>query len=540
MSVSESYSELREHRNIQDPSKGPPPKKSYTKIICIATILALALGIGLLIYGVNLQGPGQSGIPNWAIDQLMASLNGTVVMMGDQNYNDSVKLWNPIYDMNMPYMIIYCGNSTDIETAADFAILWSLNMSLRSGGHSFMGWSSNTGGVIIDVSMLNEVTIDQSAMEVTVWAGATLYDVFAATAPLNWMLPISPSPTVGIAGFTLGGGSNNLARMYGLAIDSVVGFEMLSNTGNIPDNVLTWNYVVNSTYPQLYWALLGGGGGNFGAVFSITFKAYNATTAIGGYWVYPLNQSDALASLYDQTVYGRNDTAEWYFLLEWVEELGQSYVVLSGTWIGNIQKGMAALAPFLALNPIYNISMSGTYAQVMEFMFMNNNVTAESFTAQSGFLMQQGAVVLSGGFSSALAMAITAATTPYAGVSVGAWVEPFGAGYAVNQVPSSATAFVSRSSAGIFGLWVSWDNTTTQAMAQMVSNSVYNSITSYLISSVTNPNTKLAYINYPWNMTNYGAAYWDTNLQMLQTIKFNWDPANVFMYSQSVPLSATS
>jgi len=75
-------------------------------------------------------------------------------------------------------------------------------------------------------------------------------------------------PSVGVAGFTMGGGVGPCGRQFGLAIDNVVGFKMVTEDG---ENVL---HINKTHHSELFWALRGSGGGNFGAVAEISFKVH--------------------------------------------------------------------------------------------------------------------------------------------------------------------------------------------------------------------------------------------------------------------------
>jgi FAD/FMN-containing dehydrogenase len=71
---------------------------------------------------------------------------------------------------------------------------------------------------------------------------------------------------VGVAGgWVQGGGHSPFSPLYGLAVDNVLEFKVVTADGNL----IVVNDVVNQ---DLFWALRGGGGGTWGVVVEATFK----------------------------------------------------------------------------------------------------------------------------------------------------------------------------------------------------------------------------------------------------------------------------
>ena len=135
----------------------------------------------------------------------------------------------------------------------------------RSGGHSYGGYSS-TSGVIVDVSRLNGVSLD-SVRRAVVGAGARLIDVYDGLWQHGRTVPAGSCPTVGIAGLALGGGVGLASRKYGLTCDNLLEATVVLANGTA--------VVANARqHPDLYWALRGGGGGNFGIVTRLVFRTH--------------------------------------------------------------------------------------------------------------------------------------------------------------------------------------------------------------------------------------------------------------------------
>jgi FAD/FMN-containing dehydrogenase len=132
----------------------------------------------------------------------------------------------------------------------------------RGGGHCFSG-RSTTDGVVLDLGRLNQVRVDSDG-RARISAGARLAQVYVGLDAHGLVLPAGCGPTVGIVGLTLGGGLGLLGRRYGLTCDALVRAEVVLADGRI--------VVCDAEHePDLFWALRGGGGGQFGVVISLEF-----------------------------------------------------------------------------------------------------------------------------------------------------------------------------------------------------------------------------------------------------------------------------
>jgi FAD/FMN-containing dehydrogenase len=168
-----------------------------------------------------------------------------------------------------PQAIARCSSTEDVVEALAYARSAGLPLALRSGGHCFAARSS-TSGVLIDVSALTEIAVDSHV--VTIGGGARLAGVYRALHAHGLTLPAGCGPTVGIAGLTLGGGLGLLGRQYGLTCDRLVAATVVLANGN----VLTCDA---ERHADLFWALRGAGGGQFGVVTSLVFAAVPSPAA---------------------------------------------------------------------------------------------------------------------------------------------------------------------------------------------------------------------------------------------------------------------
>jgi FAD/FMN-containing dehydrogenase len=188
---------------------------------------------------------------------LAHDLSGQLVRPSEAFYTIARRLFDPRFDSISPAGIAYCKSPDDVATCLAFVRKFKIPVSARCGGHSYAGYSTNSGGLVVDVSRMAGVGF--SGTTATVAAGTRLVDLYNSLAARGRAIPGGSCPTVGISGLTLGGGIGVVARAYGLTSDNLESVQIVTANGAII-NANAKNHA------DLYWACRGGGGGNFGVV----------------------------------------------------------------------------------------------------------------------------------------------------------------------------------------------------------------------------------------------------------------------------------
>ena len=196
------------------------------------------------------------------MDTLARALAGRLVRPEDADYARAKLAFLTMYDNRRPAAIALCESPADVQRCVEFAATQGIPVAARGGGHSYAGYSTPDGGLIIDVSRLDTVEVREDGTAV-IGAGARMAGVYETVGRAGRMLSAGTCPTVGIAGLTLGGGIGVLGRKCGLTSD-----QLLAATIVTADGVLR----TVSDDDELFWALRGSGGGNFGVVTSFTFR----------------------------------------------------------------------------------------------------------------------------------------------------------------------------------------------------------------------------------------------------------------------------
>lgn len=162
-------------------------------------------------------------------------------------------------------------SESDLQLSLSCAALHGLQVSIKSGGHSFAGYSRVAApGFMISLERMTSVQIDETNHTVRVTGAARwehVYDAFAHSQN-TYQVVGGLCPTVGVMGYTSGGGVGPLARKYGLAADNVLSLRLVLANGS---DVLQ---VDAHSHPDLFFAVRGSGGGQFGVISELTFQAH--------------------------------------------------------------------------------------------------------------------------------------------------------------------------------------------------------------------------------------------------------------------------
>jgi FAD/FMN-containing dehydrogenase len=222
--------------------------------------------------------PDEMKVDRAGVQAFRRRLSGVVVCPGDHDYEAARAVWNGMVDRR-PALIAYCANRQDVIEAVNFARTTGILTAVRSGGHNIAGASLCDGGLVIDLSRMNGVTVDPASRTARAEGGALLADLDVATQAHGLATTTGVNSDTGLIGLTLGGGIGRLGRKHGLSCDNVLSAEVVTADGQ----VLNASEHENA---DLFWGLRGGGG-NFGIVTAITYRLHPlGPTVLAGSLVY--------------------------------------------------------------------------------------------------------------------------------------------------------------------------------------------------------------------------------------------------------------
>jgi len=221
-------------------------------------------------------------IPETAVRQLKSSLRGPTFSPGDLGYDEARTVPNAMVDKR-PAIIARCASAADVITCVRFAREQDMVVAVRGGGHSVAGKSVCEAGLMIDLSAMKGIRVDPLKKTVRAEAGLKLGEFDRETQAFGLATTLGVVPDTGISGLTLGGGFGNLMAMYGLALDNVIGVDVVTADGRL----LSANDSENS---DLFWGVRGSSG-NLGIATSLEYRLHEVGPVLGGAVFYPLSKT---------------------------------------------------------------------------------------------------------------------------------------------------------------------------------------------------------------------------------------------------------
>lgn len=193
---------------------------------------------------------------------MQAALDGELITPDSPAYDAARRPAQARFHDVRPIAVVRCASTRDVTHTLAFARHSGTHVVPRGGGHCFAGRSS-TAGLVLDLSHLDAVTVRPDG-RARIGAGARLAQVYDGLHRAGRAVPAGCGPTVGIAGLTLGGGLGLMGRLHGLTCDALLSAQVVLADGRVVDCDL-------DREPELFWALRGAGGGQFGVVTSLVF-----------------------------------------------------------------------------------------------------------------------------------------------------------------------------------------------------------------------------------------------------------------------------
>jgi hypothetical protein len=200
---------------------------------------------------------------------------GDIIEPGAAEYESASR---SVLAVGSPAYVLRPKSVEDVQAGVRFAAEAGLVLSVRGGGHSFPGFSTNDGGVVIDLGQLANIEVGERNV-VRIGGGANWGQVAAALAPHGLAISSGDTKSVGVGGLTLTGGIGWKVRKYGLALDSLVAADVVTANRDVVRASADEN-------PELFWAIRGGGG-NFGIVTAFEFAAHPTTDLFFGKIAFP-------------------------------------------------------------------------------------------------------------------------------------------------------------------------------------------------------------------------------------------------------------
>ncbi|WP_454860071.1 FAD-binding oxidoreductase [Promicromonospora soli] len=282
---------------------------------------------------------------------LRAELDGSLVLPGEPDWDEARQAFQLAVDQR-PDAVVLAASTNDVVATVNAARAAGLRVAAQATGHNAGPLGALDGTVLLKTSGLTGVTVNPDSGTVRVEAGVRWGDVTAAAEPHGLAGLAGSSPTVGVVGYTLGGGLSWLGRAHGLAANQVVSADVVT-----ADGVL--RHVDAANDPDLFWAIRGGGG-SFAVVTALEFGLVRVPDLHGGALFFPLERaSEVLHAWRDWTATVPDAITSVGRLLRFPplpdlpEELrGRSFAVVELVSLLDREATDDVLAPLRELGPI--------------------------------------------------------------------------------------------------------------------------------------------------------------------------------------------
>jgi FAD/FMN-containing dehydrogenase len=319
---------------------------------------------------------------------LAAATTGAVLRSGSPGWDAARVLRNPRYDGADPQGVLRAAGPDDVVAGLAFARNTGTPVALRSGGHSYTGWSAGGApgtdvprSLVISTADLRTVDVSPDGSTVTIGPGARLLDVYGRLAARGRAIGAGSCATVGIGGLTLGGGLGVLVRSFGLTCDQLVGATLFTADGRAHE-------VSARDEPDLFWACRGGGGGTLGVVTSLTFRTRPAPDVLMWQVVLPWSAAADVVAAWQRWAPAA-DRRLWSSLKLLAGSLhpGGPRVAVIGTWTGAKTGADAAVDGFIrdtGAAPLSHTASATTYGDAMRRYAGSGARVSEAATSSVG------------------------------------------------------------------------------------------------------------------------------------------------------------
>jgi FAD/FMN-containing dehydrogenase len=428
-----------------------------------------------------------------ALETLAGQILGDLILPGHDGYDRARAVFNGAVD-RMPHAIVRPRVVADVVAAVRYARDAGLAVAVRGGGHHVAGYSVVDGGLTIDLSLMRRVSVDPARRIARVEGGALWSDVDRATQPYGLATPGGTVSSVGVAGFTLGGGIGRLSHAHGLAADNLVSVDVVTADGRRVT-------ASEDEHESLFWAIRGAGG-NLGVVTSFELRLHDIGPQVwGGPIGYRIEDAPRVLRVMRDLMTSAPDNFNVSAAI--VRKDRRPLLVLNPFWAGDPAVGGLIVRPLRdAATPIMDL-----YAPTSYFAL-------QAVDAQGGRRAWESSAFLDQMFDETIDSIV--AHTCDAPIETPR-IAILSVGGAVARVPGSSTAFGGRGAEWLVQAGGAWDHESEDAAAQAWIDGIHD--------AVAGDATGIGYVNM---LADDRLAYSSWTRARLRAVKASWDPEGVF------------
>ncbi len=448
-------------------------------------------------------------------------LTGRIVVPESPQYDAARQVFNQYFN-RFPSIIVYAGDTQDVVNAIRWARCRNIPVRIRSGGHNYEGLSALNNGMVIDVSTMKSIWADPRRGIAIVQPGVENNEIYHALGEKGMVVPGGVCPTPAIAGVGLGGGHSMLVRAFGLTLDHLLEVEMVDACGRIL-------YANDQRNADLFWALRGGGGGNFGICTAFCFRTCPIDTVCMADIGWGLDDMEPVLKAWQAlTVPGTDKRLTPILTIAsgtaWTGEASQtpeeqpSPINMQAIYLGPLARLRELLQPLLDSGTPQRIMIKELpWLEAVDRLSAPQPRSPIPFKSTDSFIYGQLP-------DKAIAIIRSFIDMPPDG---SATVLFHALGGAVAEVHPRATAYFHRTAWSKVALWLTWNKPEQAEQNIRWEEGLRTALLPY---------TRGIYVNSPnLAVDDWPRAYYGGNFRDLTCIKARYDPHNVFHFPQSIP-----
>jgi FAD/FMN-containing dehydrogenase len=286
--------------------------------------------------------------------ELQSRITGQVLTDGHEAWDASRATFNLTHDQR-PAALVRVAHARDVAETVRYAAQHGLRVAPQGTGHNAGPIEGLEDAILLRTDDLQEVTVDVAARRARVGAGVR-WGAVADPASEAGLAPLSGSSrTVGVTGYSLGGGVGWLSRKHGLQANALTAVEIVTADGEL-------RRIDHDNETDLFWAIRGGGG-NYGVVTALEFELYETPEIYAGALFYPYERTSEILHAWHEYVEGGlpEELTTWAKVMQFppIEEVpefvrGQAFTILQTAYLGSEADGAELVRPLTELGPVMN------------------------------------------------------------------------------------------------------------------------------------------------------------------------------------------
>lgn len=456
----------------------------------------------------------------------------SLAFMGRVNANPASEEFQNTTDIDngrcrvTPLILVFPSSTKDVAIALKTAQSCNISFSVLGGGHGAGGYGLVAQGLTISMSDMKQVTVDAGVGKATMQAGVIFKELYLAAQNTGWTPVGGGCPYVGVGGFYQGGGWSFLSRSYGMAIDTLLSFEIVLADGRALTVDTSNTCQLDPTCRDLWWAVRGGGGGNFGVVTQYTAQMAKLPPEIFVGQLCWAEDTKLLPRVWQWLLDAYKGMPNWIQIDPGWLPLGTNgsrlfcHTVICNN--GNVSACQEFVQPAVDIGEVAYVDMQ-TQAY-LTWQIHHDSITS----AQHGNLYLTNVMMDPGVVSSDVMVKLQQAVLS-APSSRNLIIFHLGGGQ-IMRVGSNETAFPHRNSQFVLQIKAIWGTNSTVDADENIK--WVESLKAWL-----DPLSTGSYVNYidPF-LDNWETKYYTVNLPRLQQVKKAVDPTNLFHFNQSIRL----